>query len=295
MAYWHGALDGAPALLELPTDRPRTVMSRRGAEHSFILLPELAESVRALGRRTGATLFMALLAAWDAVLARWSGQDDVVVGTPVAGRTRRETEGLIGLFVNTLALRTDLSGDPTFLSLLERVRTATLGAFANQDLPFEKLVEELQPERNLGYTPVFQVIFNLQNTGEAVTATPPTLTPAAVTGRGAPDAKVDVTLTVTEYPDGALHAALGYASDLFDAPTIQRLATQWARTLAGWPPPGRTCRSRPSTCCRTRSVRPWRIGTAPLATFPPGRCWRCSMDGWRARRTRPRWHSRASG
>jgi amino acid adenylation domain-containing protein len=232
VAYWRGALAGAPALLELPTDRPRTTMSRRGAEHVFILLPELAERVRALSRRTGTTLFMALLAAWDAVLARWSGQDDVVVGTPVAGRTRRETEGLIGLFINTLALRTDLSGDPTFLALLERVRAATLGAFANQDLPFEKLVEELQPERNLGYTPVFQVLFNLQNTGEAATETPRTLAPAPVTGRGAPDAKVDVTLTVTESADGALHAALGYATDLFDAATIQRLATQWARMLA---------------------------------------------------------------
>ncbi|HEX6039348.1 non-ribosomal peptide synthetase [Longimicrobium sp.] len=232
VAYWRGALAGAPALLALPADRPRpAAMSRRGARHTFAVGADVAGSVRALARREGATLFMALLAAWDVVLSRASGQADVVVGTPVAGRTRRETEGLIGLFVNTLALRTDLSGDPPFLALLERVRSATLGAFAHQDLPFEKLVEELKPERSLAYTPVFQALFNLQNTGEGPGQAPGALSLAPVAGRGAPDAKVDVTLTVTELPDGSLHAALGYAADLFDAATIERMAAQWTRVL----------------------------------------------------------------
>jgi amino acid adenylation domain-containing protein len=230
VTYWRGALAGAPALLELPADRPRRTLSRRGAEYTFGVHPELANAVRALARGKDATLFMALLAALDVVLARWSGQEDVVVGTPVAGRTRRETEGLVGLFVNMLALRTDLSGDLSFLELLERVRAATLGAYANQDLPFEKLVEELRPERNLGYTPVFQVLFNLQHAGEEPAPSTLALTPAA--GRGTPGAKVDLTLTVSEMPDGGLLAALGYAADLFDAPTIERMAAQWTRVLA---------------------------------------------------------------
>ncbi|HEX6908789.1 MAG TPA: amino acid adenylation domain-containing protein [Longimicrobium sp.] len=233
VAYWRAALAGAPALLELPADRPRPpVMSRRGALHAFAVPADVAGPVRALARREGATLFMALLAAFDVVLARGSGQDDVVVGTPVAGRTQGDTEGLVGLFVNTLALRTDLAGDPSFLALLERVRAATLGAYAHQDLPFEKLVEELQPERSLAYTPLFQVLFNLQGTGEGPPEAPAALALAPLAGKGAPDAKVDLTLTVTERDDGSLYATLGYAADLFDAATMERMAAQWARVLA---------------------------------------------------------------
>ncbi|HST58981.1 MAG TPA: amino acid adenylation domain-containing protein [Longimicrobium sp.] len=232
VAYWREALAGAPAVLELPADRPRAaVMSRRGAIHAFDVPAEVADPLRALARREGGTMFMALLAAWNVVLARASGQGDVVVGTPVAGRTRRETEGLIGLFVNTLALRTDLSGEPTFVALLARVRAATLGAFTHQDLPFEKLVEELQPGRSLGRTPIFQALFNLQNTGEGPAQAPGALAIAPLE-RAAPDAKLDVTLTVTERTDGSLYATLGYAADLFHPGTIQRLAAQWARVLA---------------------------------------------------------------
>jgi amino acid adenylation domain-containing protein len=225
VAFWREALAGAPAVLELPGDRPRAPdMARRGAVHAFTVPADVANSVRALARRKGATLFMALLAAFDAVLARWSGQDDVVVGTPVAGRTRRETEGLIGLFVNTLALRTDLSGNPPFLALLERVRAATLGAFAHQDLPFEKLVEELQPERSLGRNPVFQVMFNLGNAGEGAGAAPAGLGLALAGGKDAPDAKVDLTLTVNEHADGTLHGFMDYPAELFEAATVERMA-----------------------------------------------------------------------
>ncbi|HWK90397.1 MAG TPA: amino acid adenylation domain-containing protein, partial [Longimicrobium sp.] len=167
LTYWRGALAGAPPLLELPTDRPRPPVQRhRGAAVGVVLDADAAAPLHALARREGATLFMVLLAALDVVLARWSGQDDVVVGTPIAGRTRAETEGMIGLFLNSLALRTDLSGDPSFREVLRRVRQATLDAYAHQDLPFERILEEIQPERSLSHTPVFQVMLNLANFGD---------------------------------------------------------------------------------------------------------------------------------
>ena len=165
LAYWRRALGGAPSVLELPSDRARpAVQDLSGAVQGFHLPPELSRAVRELARREGATLFMTLLAGFQAVLHRWSGQDDVVVGTPIANRTRPELEALIGFFDNTLALRTDLSGDPSFRELLRRVRETTLNAYAHQDVPFEKLVEELKVERSLSHTPLFQVMFTLQNT-----------------------------------------------------------------------------------------------------------------------------------
>ena len=164
VSYWKEHLNGAPAALELPTDRPRpAVPSYRGAHHGFALPAELTASLNELARGEGATLFMVLLAAFNVVLSRWSGQRDIVVGSPIAGRTHRELEGLIGFFVNTLALRTDLSGDPSFRELLGRVKETALGAYAHQDLPFEKLVAELQPVRDLSRQPLFQVLFALQN------------------------------------------------------------------------------------------------------------------------------------
>jgi non-ribosomal peptide synthetase component F len=164
LSYWKEQLRGAPAVLELPTDRPRpSVQSYRGAVESFTLSRELSEGMKQLSQREGVTLFMTLLAAFDVLLSRYTGQEDIVVGTPIAGRTRQETEGLIGFFVNTLALRTDLSGEPTFRELLKRVREVALGAYAHQEMPFERLVEELQPERSLSHAPLFQVMFNLLN------------------------------------------------------------------------------------------------------------------------------------
>ncbi|HEV3048982.1 MAG TPA: condensation domain-containing protein, partial [Longimicrobium sp.] len=164
IAWWRDRLEGAPPLLELPTDHPRPAVPDTRAGRVFRALPaETAEGVRALARREGATLYMVLLAALDLLLARWSGQDDVVVGTPIANRTRRETEGLIGFFVNTLALRTDLSGNPSFQALLGRVREGTLGAYQHQEVPFERLVEELRVERSLSHTPLFQVMFALND------------------------------------------------------------------------------------------------------------------------------------
>ncbi|HEU4593896.1 MAG TPA: condensation domain-containing protein, partial [Pyrinomonadaceae bacterium] len=152
LSYWRTQLGGAPALLELPTDRPRPpAQTYRGARHSFTIPAELTSHLTALSQEEGCTLFMTLLAGWQALLSRYSNQEEVVVGTPIANRTRVETEGLIGFFVNTLALRTDLSGEPSFRELLGRVREVTLGAYAHQEVPFERLVEELQPERSLSH------------------------------------------------------------------------------------------------------------------------------------------------
>ncbi len=166
-AYWQKQLKDAPAQLILPTDRPRpAVQTFRGASLSMPLPGGLATELRALSQQQGATLFMTLLAAFGALLSRYSGQSDLVIGTPIANRTRSELEGLIGFFVNTLALRLDLSGDPSFTTLLERVRVVATGAYAHQDLPFEMLVAKLAPERHLSHTPLFQVMFALENLPE---------------------------------------------------------------------------------------------------------------------------------
>ncbi|HVG43309.1 MAG TPA: condensation domain-containing protein, partial [Longimicrobium sp.] len=224
VAWWREHLAGAPAVLTLPTDRPRPpAQSHRGDRIGFSLPAPLAGGLRAAALEQHATPFMALLAAFTLVLARWSGQDDVVVGTPVAGRTRRETEGLIGLFVNTLPIRTGLDGDPSFRALLGRVREATLGAYAHQDLPFERLVEELAPERSLSHAPVFQVMLTLQNDPEGPGEGFAGLDMRGV-GGGQGTAKADLSLMLAETADGRIAGTLEFATDLFDPATAHRLA-----------------------------------------------------------------------
>jgi amino acid adenylation domain-containing protein/thioester reductase-like protein len=229
--YWKAQLAGAPPLLELPTDRPRPpAQTYRGAYQSAVLPKSLAQQLEALGRREGATLFMTLLAAFDALLHRYTDQGDIVVGSPIANRSRPEVEGLIGLFANTLVLRADLRGDPTFRELLHRVRELALGAYDHQDVPFERLVEELQPERNLSYHPLFQVMFVLQN------APLPPLDVAGLTlsyldvHRGA--SAFDITLMMADTDDG-LEVFIEYNTDLFDAPTIARMLGHFQTLLEG--------------------------------------------------------------
>ncbi|HEV3049067.1 MAG TPA: condensation domain-containing protein, partial [Longimicrobium sp.] len=229
VTYWKRRLAGAPALLELPTDRPRPMAeSHVGERHVFALPAGLEAELRALARGEGATLFMVLLAAFKAVLARYTGQDDVVVGSPIAGRTRGEFEGLVGFFVNTLALRTDLGGDPTFRQLLQRVREGTFEAYQHQDLPFEKLVEEVQVERTLAYHPVFQVMFGLQNASGAPLQLPGVQSRVEYAHSGV--ARFDLTFWVDEGDDG-LTASFEYATDLFDDATIEHLGRHFAALL----------------------------------------------------------------
>ncbi|HSN99259.1 MAG TPA: condensation domain-containing protein, partial [Candidatus Nanopelagicales bacterium] len=219
--YWRPRLGGRLPVLELPTSRPRpAVQSPRGATQPLELSPTLSERVRALARSEKATPFMVLLTALDALLHHLTGEEDLIVGTPVAGRNRPELDGLIGYFINALALRTDLSGDPGFRELLGRIREVTMGAFAHQDLPFEKLVEELKPERRPGHSPIFQVVFNYQNASPAGPVELPGLTLRLLpAGRGT--AKYDFTLYMWEEAD-RLAGAFEYKTDLFDAAAMAR-------------------------------------------------------------------------
>ncbi|HLL48554.1 MAG TPA: condensation domain-containing protein, partial [Longimicrobiaceae bacterium] len=229
LAWWVERLAGAPALLELPTDHPRpAVQSHRGAGEAVELPGGLLERLQALGRREGATLYMTLLGAFQVLLARYAGTEDVVVGSPIAGRTRPEVEELIGFFVNTLALRTDLSGDPTFREVLARVREATLGAYEHQDLPFERLVEELQPERSLGHSPLFQTMFVLQDAERPAGGLPGLELREVATERGT--SKFDLTLALAAHP-GGITGVLEYATDLFERGTILRMLGHLERVL----------------------------------------------------------------
>ncbi|HEX8274264.1 MAG TPA: non-ribosomal peptide synthase/polyketide synthase [Longimicrobiaceae bacterium] len=231
LAWWRGQLAGAPPLLEVPTDRPRAAgQSPRAARHEFTLAPETAAGLRALSRQQGATLFMTLLAGWQALLSSYSGQDDVVVGTPVAGRTQRELEGLIGFFVNMLCMRADLSGDPSGAELLARVRETALGAYAHQDLPFERLVEELAPERSLAHTPLFQASFALNRTTAERRLRLGDVAMEAF-GEGDAVAKFDLYLMATDRGE-ELDGVLVYREALFDAATVERMGGHLETLLA---------------------------------------------------------------
>ncbi|HEX7238686.1 MAG TPA: amino acid adenylation domain-containing protein, partial [Longimicrobiaceae bacterium] len=224
LAFWREQLAGAPSLLEIPTDRPRSAgQSARAGWHELVLPAELAHALRAVSRLEGTSLFMTVLAGWQALLARYAGQEDLVVGSPVAGRIRVELEGLIGFFVNMLPLRADLSDDPTPAELLRRVRERVLGAYAHQELPFERLVEELTTERNLAYAPVFQVVFSLER--PAGRGALPDLGEAHSEpfGAGARLTKFDLYLSLAD-DDEALRGTLIYRAALFDAETVERLA-----------------------------------------------------------------------
>ena len=229
LSYWKQQLAGAPPILELPLDRPRPALqSYKGAVEPFSITPDVSEALKALSRSEGVTMFMLLLAAWQVFLSRYAGVDDIVVGAPVAGRNRAEVESLIGFFVNTLVLRTDLSGNPRFVEVLKRVHEVTVGAFAHQDVPFEKLVEELQPERSMSHTPVFQVMFALQNAPSVAAELPGLRLSAVDVEHGT--AKTDLALTLVETEQG-IQGSLSYVTALFDGSTIRRMLSHFEKLL----------------------------------------------------------------
>lgn len=229
LAYWKRQLDGAKTVLELPTDRPRTpLQTSRGAKHSFALSPTLSQSLKSLSQQAGVTLFMTLLAGFNALLYRYTGQEDILIGSPIANRNRSEIEGLIAFFVNTLVLRTALSNNPSFAELLQQVREVALGAYTHQDLPFEKLVAELQLERNLSHAPLFQVWFVLQNAPVSTLDLPGLKLSFLETESGT--VRHDLKLDLTETAEG-IKGFFEYKADLFNATTIARMAEFFERLL----------------------------------------------------------------
>ncbi|MBW4563379.1 MAG: amino acid adenylation domain-containing protein [Mojavia pulchra JT2-VF2] len=228
-AYWQRQLGGSLPVLQLPTDRPRpAVQSFQGARQPFALSSTLSEALKTFARQENVTVFMTLLAVFKTLLYRYTGQEDILVGSPIANRQRPELEGLMGFFVNTLVLRTDLSGNPTFRQLLARVREVTLEADAHQDVPFEKLVEALQPERELSRNPLFQVAF-------AIAPPMPGLTPPwsySLLDMDTGTAKFDLTLTLQERAEGFI-CAFEYSTDLFETDAIARMVGHFQTLLEG--------------------------------------------------------------
>ncbi|MEO7327241.1 MAG: amino acid adenylation domain-containing protein, partial [Minicystis sp.] len=231
LAYWRTRLEGAPRALDLPSDRPRPpLQTHHGARTALPLGKDLSRALAELSRREGATLFMTLLAAFDALLYRVTGQTDLLVGTPIANRTEAETEKLIGFFINSLVLRAELEDDLPFVDLLHQVRETCLGAYAHQDMPFERLVQEIEPERDLSRSPLFQVVFTFQNAAIGNTAFEGLSVERLGSVGGS--AKFDLLLTMTEGQEGLL-AAFEYNTDLFDASTIERLGRCFRALLEG--------------------------------------------------------------
>ncbi|ASS75346.1 hypothetical protein CIG75_10315 [Tumebacillus algifaecis] len=229
-SYWKAQLSGEMHVLQLPTDRPRPpIQTHRGATVSFHLTRETVQRLRHLSRQAGATMFMTLLAAYQVLLMRYSNQEDIAVGTPIAGRNCIETENMIGFFVNTLVMRTDLSGNPTFEQLLSRVRETALGAYAHQDLPFEKLVAALQPERDASRSPLFQTLFNLQphSTGDSVKLPGLAVKPLEFDHA---TVKFDLELSIEDWGD-TLVGRFNYNIDLFESATIARMITHFQTLL----------------------------------------------------------------
>ncbi len=229
--YWKHQLAGDIPILKLPTDRPRpAVQSFHGSTCSRKIDARSAAALRALARAEDSTLFMLMLAAFQVLLGRYSGQEDLCIGSPIANRTLAETEGLIGFFVNTLVLRADLSGEPTFRDFLKRVRKTTLDAYSNQDLPFDSLIEAIQPERNLSVNPLFQVMFILQNAPARSYQLPGLSMESLDAETGT--STFDLTLSISELPDG-LDAAMEYNTDLFDPDTVEQILTHYIVLLEG--------------------------------------------------------------
>ncbi len=229
LAYWKQQLGDELPVLKLPTDRPRgAIQTFRGAKEVLILPRTLSDALKALSQREGVTLFMTLLAAFQTLLYRYTGQDDIIVGTPIAGRDRTETEKLIGIFINTLVLRTQIQGNLTFRELLNRVREVALAAYKHQDVPFEKLVEELQPERDLSRPPLFQVLFQLRNFPNYNLEIQGIKTENFYLETGI--AMLDLSLEIAEKTEG-LACLFKYNIDLFDQPTIERMTARFQSLL----------------------------------------------------------------
>lgn len=229
LSFWKRHLDGAPAELNLPTDRPRPrAQSFRGAHQDCPLSPDLYNSFRSLSLRENVTLFMGLLSGYVTLLYCLSGQEDIVIGTPITGRRHTETEGLVGLFVNTLALRISVSGDPGFRELLGRVREVAIGAYAHQDTPFEKIVEVIHPDRSLGRNPLFQVWFFFQNVSRTAYSLPGISVEPLDTNSGL--SRFDISLGLYEVGEG-ITGGFEYNSDLFEPSTMARLARQFGMIL----------------------------------------------------------------
>ncbi|MDX3381008.1 non-ribosomal peptide synthase/polyketide synthase [Streptomyces niveiscabiei] len=230
LAYWTGQLAGLPEQLQLPFDRPRPAATTyRGEQLPLTIDPELHEELRELARRHGTTLFMVLQASLATLLAKLAAGHDIPIGTPVAGRTDEAADDLIGFFVNTLVLRTDLTGDPTFAELLARVRKSALAAYAHQDLPFEHLVEELNPTRTLAHHPLFQTMLALQNAPLGAFDLPGLHATADLVPTRT--AKCDLTFNLTEHPTGPLTGTVEYSTDLFDPGTVRSITDRWLRLL----------------------------------------------------------------
>lgn len=263
--YWRSRLSGAPQVLELPIDEARPPMeSHRGAAFSFDVPSALSGELSALARREGITLFMLLLGAFEALLWRYTGQEDFLIGTAVAGRNREELEGLIGLFVNTLVLRGDLSANPTVRQHLARVREECLGAFANEDLPFEQLMKQMRPDRDLSRNPIFQVMFVLQSAPAKPFEAAGLSVSTETVDRGA--AQLDLTLSVQETPTG-LRGTFEYATDLFERETIARMSGHFSTLLEGFVrQPDRPIAALPMLTAGERDgQRAWNATTVPVS------------------------------